>query len=288
MPAARLPILVAMFAVFATEPALAQSDQSAQSNQPAQGIRLCGRNKTPVPADMAIIACTKLIEAGRAAPKTLANHYAIRADALRFLGDMPAAITDYDSALSLVPTHYEALFGRGLALIASRNLAGALADYDRLIELYPRVEFPYHNRGNIYIEQKRYDLALADFNRMIAVNPASYEGYNARAWLHLIGKRYDDALADTEAALRARPDYDAALDTRGLVNLLIGNYENAIADFDATLRISPRSAATLYSRGVAKNRRAKNRTSGAPDIAAAKRIDPDVAGQYDIFGIGGY
>ena len=54
-----------------------------------------------------------------------------------------------------------------------------------------------------------------------------------------------------------------------------GDVDRAIADYNEAVRLAPDSALALYLRGLARQK--KGDKAGIADIAAAKRIDPDVA-----------
>ena len=74
-----------------------------------------------------------------------------------------------------------------------------------------------------------------------------------------------------------------SLDSRGFVKLKMGQPQNAIADYDAALQLSARKASSLYGRGIAKLRTGNG--SGNNDIAAAKAIDPNVADEFNRYGV---
>jgi len=59
---------------------------------------------------------------------------------------------------------------------------------------------------------------------------------------------------------------------------------NAITDYDAALKINPRHASALYGRGLAKIQTG-NATGGNNDIAAAKRIQPDIVDEFASYGV---
>ena len=50
----------------------------------------------------------------------------------------------------------------------------------------------------------------------------------------------------------------------------------ALTDYDAALRIDPKMAAALYGRGIAFRRKG-DEARAAADIAAALKIQPDIA-----------
>ncbi len=93
-----------------------------------------------------------------------------------------------------------------------------------------------------------------------------------------------EALADCNESLRLGPGDAATLNSRGFTYLKMRKYDFAVADFDAALKRDPRQSGPLYGRGVAK--RMNGDAAGAnADIAAAKRLDPEVARVFERYGI---
>jgi len=59
---------------------------------------------------------------------------------------------------------------------------------------------------------------------------------------------------------------------------------DALADFDTALRTDPKNAFSLYGRGIAKGLKG-DRAGADADIAAAKQISPDVATDFERYGV---
>jgi tetratricopeptide (TPR) repeat protein len=68
------------------------------------------------------------------------------------------------------------------------------------------------------------------------------------------------------------------------VNLRLNRPDQAIADYDAALALRPATASSLYGRGLAYLAQG-NSADSARDIAAAKQIDPDIAGRFRGWGV---
>jgi tetratricopeptide (TPR) repeat protein len=62
---------------------------------------------------------------------------------------------------------------------------------------------------------------------------------------------------------------------RGIVHIATGDLDRAMADFEQAIRLQPALAAGLYWRGIAKRLKG-DAAAGEADIAAAKKIDPEV------------
>jgi Flp pilus assembly protein TadD len=71
-----------------------------------------------------------------------------------------------------------------------------------------------------------------------------------------------------------QPGLFVARDLRGWVKLKQGNAPAAIAEFTAVLASRPTYAASLYGRGLARQRNGD--ADGAADLAAARKLDPEI------------
>jgi tetratricopeptide (TPR) repeat protein len=91
-------------------------------------------------------------------------------------------------------------------------------------------------------------------------------------------------VADCNESLRLLPGDGEALGYRGLAYLKMKRLDLALADYDAALQANPKNAFSLYGRGVAK--RLNGHQAGAnSDIAAAEQINPDIAADFERYGV---
>lgn len=128
-------------------------------------------------------------------------------------------------------------------------------------------------------QQKDHPLAIQACSRIL-----SEPGLSARDRSTALvnrGNAYDDsgeperALADYNSAIAAdRQNVDAYFN-RGITYRRKKEYERAIADFNEALRLDARDAEALYYRGRSKIDLG-NSAAGEADIAAARRIKPDI------------
>jgi tetratricopeptide (TPR) repeat protein len=105
---------IASFAALASGPMPAAAAE--------EGLSACA-NADP---NIAIIACSVLIESGSQSPADLSRDYNNRGGAFSAKGDYDHAILDLDEALKLDPTNGGALINRG-------NSYGAERQYDRAL-----------------------------------------------------------------------------------------------------------------------------------------------------------
>lgn len=65
---------------------------------------------------------------------------------------------------------------------------------------------------------------------------------------------------------------------------LSGKYDLAIADYENINRLDPEAADGLYGRGLVKLKKG-DAAGGKADIEAAKRIESDIAEQFEKMGV---
>lgn len=147
-------------------------------------------------------ACTALIETGEYEDDPLAAIHFNRANAHRRLGDLEAAIADYDTAIRLVPTSWAYFANRAATRKMMGQTQAALDDIEHALRLDP---------GNPRIQ------------------------YNFAAMLASTG-RNEQALAQLNAALSGRPAYPLALLLRGTVQRRLGAEDAARRDWQDAFR----------------------------------------------------
>jgi len=89
---------------------------------------------------------------------------------------------------------------------------------------------------------------------------------------------------DCNESRRLQPGEGGALNARGTAYLKLDRLDLARADFDTALRTDPKNAFSLYGRGIAKGLKG-DRAGADADIAAAKQISPDVATDFERYGV---
>src|SRR5262249_3873287 len=135
--------------------------------------------------DMAIEACTRIINDRNELPRDRAEAFRNRGFAFSFKRDHDRAIADYTEAIRLDPKNSSAYFNRGAAWSEKGDLRRAIADQSQAIALDPKNAFAWDLRC----------LDRAKVNRDLS-----------------------KALADCEESLRLAPN-DSTHGSRGLVYL---------------------------------------------------------------------
>ena len=115
--------------------------------------------------DAAIAACTGRINSGKYRGLDQAKNYYNRGYEYDAKEDFDLAISDYTSALKLVPDYRKAVFNRGLAYVhTSANTTTALWTITRRSNSIHKDPETFNNRGNAYDDKGgNYDRALGQW-----------------------------------------------------------------------------------------------------------------------------
>ena len=171
-----------------------------------------------------------------------------RAVALFHLGEMDAAIKDYDRALRIKPKLAEAYSGRGAARNNKGDIEGALLDFQRALTIDKKLVEVYNNRGYVLLDKKDFAAAIADFNRAIDLKPTLWAAHNGRGTGFMKLGRYDLALRDFTKALELNQSLPELYGNRGLALMVLGREREALPDFQKCLELKPELKTALEER----------------------------------------
>jgi protein O-GlcNAc transferase len=129
--------------------------------------------------------------------------------------------------------------GKSAAEFASRRFEDALAGYDRVLEDRPDDLDALFNRGVVLVALKRYADAVASYDRALAIKPDFVEALNNRGALLADLGRHDEALDSYDRALAIRPDFPGFLNNRAGLFRLMGLHERAAQDYARLLELEP-------------------------------------------------
>ena len=139
-----LAALVSAMVIGFAAPALASLPAIAPPADEKQDKQLCyGKDTDSI---LAIAACTRLVESGRANAGKIAIHF----------------------------------YNRGVKHSGKGRYDRAIEDYDKAIRLNPKFAIAWRNRGSTFALKRQYDRALEDFNEAIRLDPQSGIAYQTR------------------------------------------------------------------------------------------------------------
>jgi tetratricopeptide (TPR) repeat protein len=175
------------------------------------------------------------------------THFA-RGYEMQKAGNLTGALTEYDRAIALDPSYYQAYDNRGLVKATLGQIDAAIADYDRAIALHPTEEKAFFGRGRARVFQRDPAAALADFDRALQLNPKDGMAYGARSETKVTLGDLDGAKADAERAVTLQPSA-TTWNARSWVKRADGDLAGALADLNQAIDIAPKFARSYVSRG---------------------------------------
>lgn len=106
--------------------------------------------------------------------------YAGRAKDLGKRGKIREAIQEFDKALEINPSIYEAYQYRGGLYGVMKQYDKSVADLSKFLEQFPNDAEQHYNRGLSLLNLNRMQEAIADFNKTLELNPNFTRAYRAR------------------------------------------------------------------------------------------------------------
>lgn len=208
-----------------------------------------------------------------------ATAYNNRATVLLEAGATAEAVRDLDRALILAPNYGAALTNRAAAHVKLGNHRAALSDYSRAIGLLSSDGAAFAGRGRVHLAQARPHAALRDLGRALAVAPRFAPALRARAEAYLALERYKDAIDDLGRVLEIDRDNIEVVLLRGYAAIAARDIPAALRDFESAVSMQPQSNAAVEARGFAEAK-AERYEQALNDLSRAIEIDPRSAQAY--------
>lgn len=182
------------------------------------------------------------------------------ANAYKMIGNVPAALEEYESMLKKFSDKQKILRDRGMLYEETGDTTNALLDYKRAGANFKAL--------NIYWKRKDYDSSIEQLTSLITSVEADTGEFFIPFYFELFHKRgmayfklglIDEAVYDLKRSIEINPDYADAYYLRGVIYFQKGLYGNAAADFRRTLKIEPdnfeASKYLIHSKNKMRSRR---------------------------------
>lgn len=169
--------------------------------------------------------------------------------------DYRQAIVAFTIVLRLEPDNVEAYRQRGLCHASNGDLDNALADQTKAIDLVPNDPWAYFYRAEVHRQRGRREPAFADYTAAIERDHVKDRGlagaYRGRGLLSLHQRQYRRAIRDLTQALELDPADRETQRARGLAYLRCGEWNKALLDAEELLAHDPDDSAAYKLRGQA-------------------------------------
>ena len=103
-------------------------------------------------------------------PKNKAN-WIQEGNLLQQAGSFDRAVAKYDGALELDSNYTDALYRKGISMIAAGNLSEAFSLFDRVLVISPQNKYAYNAKGLVLEAEGKYPEALDAYNQSFQVDP---------------------------------------------------------------------------------------------------------------------
>ncbi len=158
-----------------------------------------------------------------------------------------AAFDDFQEAILLDPTCWEAFHNRGVTLARYQKLELAIADFDQVVKLEPKFPLARLNRAETYCQLHRWEDAIVDYTAAIRELPDEPLAYAGRAHAHHESGNLREAIDDYNRALTLDGGCEKALIGRATVKADRQQFAEAANDFRQALKIVNPTATTYHA-----------------------------------------
>eukprot|EP00163_Fabomonas_tropica_P016530 TRINITY_DN2960_c0_g2_i3.p1 TRINITY_DN2960_c0_g2~~TRINITY_DN2960_c0_g2_i3.p1 ORF type:complete len:3332 (+),score=486.18 TRINITY_DN2960_c0_g2_i3:638-9997(+) len=159
------------------------------------------------------------------------------------------ALSDFDKAIQIDPSLYDALLDRASLHQVNGRVNLALADYHRVSQLDPQSLVLYINRGVLLASLKEYKAAINDFLKVVRIDPRSLLGFYNLGVVSLTLGRLQHALQYLSTLILMNDGVASAWATRGYTYLQIGDMEAAVGDYARAVELAPQNVSTHVAYG---------------------------------------
>ena len=177
---------------------------------------------------------------------TLCNHHPQDADCWARLGDLRAALGQFNRsiealqrAVALQPQQAGWWGNLGASQLDHGQLESAIASFRESLRLSADQPGIHYNLGAALTHLGQLDEALASYRQALALRPEFAEAWLNLGSLHSQRREYDLAMRAAEEALRLRPAYPEAMNNLGQALAALERHDEAIARYRAALGITP-------------------------------------------------
>lgn len=201
-------------------------------------------------------------------PERVPLAYNQRGMAYYDMGQLDSARKDFEKAIALNPSYFDAHNNLGMTFYKMGKLDDAIGEYDKAIALNPSYRESYNNRGMIFSEKGQLERAMEDFKKAIALYPSNYKAYVNMGIAYGKAGLFDQALESFTKSIAISPNFADAYYNRGLTYGFMGQSGRAIEDFNKAIILNKKFGIAYLYRGKLYLK-AGRRDLAVPDLKKA-------------------
>ncbi|KAM9294421.1 tetratricopeptide repeat protein 6 [Gastrophryne carolinensis] len=154
------------------------------------------------------------------------------------MGNTFAAIQDMNAAIKLGVTA-QLLTNRGVIHQFMGKLPNAMKDYQSAIAANPKYALAFFNAANLYLHNRQFSQAIDYYSEAIALDPSNESAVLNRGISRMLLKDVQGALQDFQTVLNLCPEFCAAYFNRASLHNTLQQYQHAHDDISQALILQP-------------------------------------------------
>ncbi|NXH71531.1 TTC6 protein, partial [Hydrobates tethys] len=166
-------------------------------------------------------------------------------------------IRDFNRALALCPSHFQAYMSRAAYYGSKGRYSKAILNCNEAIKILPNSMRAYFYRGTLKYQNKTFKAAIEDLSKTIDLSKTCILAYYNRAVCYHQIKDFRKALKDYGILLLLELSKEIAfkvLINRGLLYVELDDYANACEDFKEATLLSPDDSQIFQAIGICYHR----------------------------------
>ncbi|XP_030308343.1 tetratricopeptide repeat protein 6 [Calypte anna] len=167
-------------------------------------------------------------------------------------GRYSKAILNCNEAIKILPDSVQAYFYRGTLKYQNKTFKAAIEDLSKTINLNKTCIFAYYNRATCYQEIKDFKKALKDYGILLLLELSkeiSFKVLINRGLVYVALEDYANACEDFKEAMLLSPDDSQIFQAIGVCCYKLHEFEEAVRSFDKVLKLDPLSVDAYVARG---------------------------------------
>ncbi|NXU57563.1 TTC6 protein, partial [Turnix velox] len=169
----------------------------------------------------------------------------------------PTCIQDFNRALALCPSHFQAYMTCAAYYGSKGRYSKAILNCNEAIKIFPNSARAYFYRGTLKYQNKTFKGAIEDLSKALDLEKTCILAYYNRAICYNKIKDFKKALKDYGIILLLESSQEIAFEVfinRGLLYVELDDYANACEDFKKAALLSPEDSQIFQAMGICYHR----------------------------------